>query len=317
MWRLSALALLLLLLTPAVISAQENKPDFSASFEADYSVQESGATKVTQKISLTNLTGDVYAKEYSLSLGSTNIENVSATDSLGKLKTEVKKSDKTTEIKLIFNEQVIGINKKLNFSLSYDVSDISRKNGQMWEITIPKLVISADITTYNLRLLVPSSFGEIHYISPTPIEVAEGAIRVFRFSREQLEKTGVSAAFGSSQVFDFELQYHLLNPNIFTGSADITLPPDTDSQQVLIESIDPKPLKIFTDQDGNYLATFELKGRQKLDIVAKGKIKLVEPSRQLQKLAVCAKERLNSQREWRPKLPMRKPAPFMILSPLL
>src|SRR3989344_5289668 len=155
------------------------KQDFSANFEADYLIQESGVTKVTQKISLTNLTANFYAKEYSLSIGSTKIDKVTSFDALGKIQAQVTKDDKVTAIKLTFNDKVVGEGKSLTFTLSYEISDISTKNGLMWEISIPKLAISADIKNYNLRLLVPESFGEIHYLSPTPLEVKEGKLRTF------------------------------------------------------------------------------------------------------------------------------------------
>ncbi len=287
--------LLNLIFSSSPIHAQENPAkNFSANFDVEYHAMPDGKTKVIQKISLTNLTSNVYAKEYSLSLGSTKIDKVVASDPLGKINAVVNKDDKTTSIKLTFNDKVVGIGKTLNFSLTYEISDILSKNGLMWEIVIPKLSISADIKDYNLRLLVPQSFGEIHYISPNPAEVKDGTTRAFRFTRDQLERSGVSAAFGKYQLFDFELKYHLLNPNLFTSVAQISLPPDTNSQQVILDSLDPAPSKLEVDVDGNYLATYELKSRQRVDILAKGSIKMVEAHRDLQKFPPADKDELKN-----------------------
>lgn len=262
------------------------REDFSANFDVNYLVGEDGKTIVNQQITLTNLTANFYAKEYNLLVGSTKIDDIKASDSLGKINAEVTKSEKTTSIKLTFNDKVVGKDKSLKFNLSYIVSDVASKNGLMWDITLPKLQISADIKTYNLHLTVPNDFGEIHYISPNPTSVKKGNDRVFSFSREQLEKSGVSAAFGDFQLFDFELKYHLLNPNIFSATAQISLPPDTNSQSVVYNSLEPKPDRTETDFDGNYLAIYNLKSRQRLDVVAKGTIKLVESHRDLQRLPI-------------------------------
>lgn len=286
---------LFLLFSSSLAFAQENPAkNFSANFDVEYQALEDGRTKVVQKISLTNTTSSVYAKEYSLSLGSTKIDKVVATDSIGKINAIVSKDDETTAIKLTFNDKVVGQGKTLTFNLNYEISDILSKNGLMWEIVIPKLSISADIKDYNLRLLVPQSFGEIHYMSPTPGEVKDGGVRTYRFSREQLEKGGVSAAFGKYQLFDFELKYHLLNPNLFTSVAQISLPPDTESQQIILDSLEPAAAKLGVDLDGNYLATYELKSGQRLDIVARGSIKMVEAHRDLQKFPPMKKEDLKN-----------------------
>lgn len=282
---LSLLAVLFTLIIIVVPANAQEKAEFSAGFDVSYTVAENGSTTVNQKISLTNLTDSFYAKEYNLSIGSAKITNASATDSGGKIKTDVKQDDKKTDISLLFNDKVIGKGRSLNFSLNYEVSDVATKNGLIWEVNIPKLQISADIQSYTLRLKVPQSFGEVHYLSPNPVDTQDGKERTYVFSREQLETNGVSAAFGKFQIYHFSLKYHLQNQNIFKANAQIALPPDTTTQQVILDSLDPVPSKIDIDQDGNYLATYQVGGRQKLEITAKGSIKVVEAHRQLQTLA--------------------------------
>lgn len=287
---LICLSLLTFLTFPKLIYSVSNnapKEDFAASFDVNYHVGEDGLTQVTQQITLTNLTTNLYAKEYNLSIGSTKINNIEARDSLGTIDTKVTKNEKSTAINLTFNDRVVGKDKTLKFSLNYQVSNVATKVGQMWEVTLPKLQISADIKSYNLHLFIPEDFGEIHYLSPTPIEVKDSNPRLFSFSQDQLEKSGVVAAFGKFQLYDFELKYHLLNKNIFNATAQISLPPDTNSQEVIFDSLDPKPDKLETDLDGNYLATYGLSANQRLDVVARGNIKLVEPNNHnLQKLPI-------------------------------
>jgi len=51
---------------------------------------------------------------------------------------------------------------------------------------------------------------------------------------------------------------------------EIALPPDGFFQKVFYKKIDPQPLQIRIDNDGNWLATFLLSPRQKTEVKAEG-----------------------------------------------
>ena len=246
--------------------------EFTTSYDVAYEVLENGETRVTQNITLTNKTKDYYASEYTLIIGSPRVKDIAATDPNGALKTTVDTREDSTQIHAVFNSPVVGLDKTLNWVLKYKTLDTAVKSGQVWEVNIPRLSPQAEIESYNVKLLVPLSFGPLMYVSPRPIDEQETINdKQFSFSKEQIEQGGASAAFGEYQLFSFALKYHLQNPKTLSGIATIALPPDILArQEIIFEGLEPVPQKIYTDEDGNYLADYKLSGGQTLDVEFRG-----------------------------------------------
>lgn len=244
--------------------ASEN---FAISYDTLYEVSETGLTDVNQTISLRNLTSDYYPTEYSLILIGLDLSQVRATDSLGPLKTEVKKTGDQTQINVVFNEKVAGINKTTKWRLSYQTSSLAFKNGLVWEIYLPGQPKQEALDDYNLTLSVPESFGPILYLSPSPKHN-------FYWTKNEVSQGGVTASFGHHQIFDFKLIYHLINPKLIPVKMEIALPPDTAYQQVNYLALSPAPETVETDFDGNWLARYLVNPREKIDVLATGYVKL-------------------------------------------
>lgn len=267
---LTAVYCLLFPIPKALASAE-----FETAYNVRYEVDTTGITHVTQEVSLVNKLSNVYATRYSFALEAGRIENIFAEDALGPLQTTIERQGRATTINLSFNEQVVGTGKMLKFSLKYDALELASKNGQVWEIAIPKLSDPSQIDSYHLTLAVPKTFGEPAFITPYPLSRrSEEKFNLFTFGKEQLINSGASAAFGSFQIFDFTLFYHLKNPEIVTAETKIAFPPDTAYQRVYYETIDPPPVNVQVDPDGNWLGLYRLRGKEELDIKVSGKVKI-------------------------------------------
>lgn len=249
--------------------------EFSTSYDVTYDVGLDGVTDVTQKISLKNLTSRYYASNFILTIGSTTVSDVLATDEGGQMETKIENKDGKTAITLKFNQQVAGIDKKQIFTLKFKSKDFAQKVGRTWEINLPKIPEGNNIENYNLVLSVPAEFGDPTSIVPTPRLQSQTFERLFfTFTKEQLTSSGISLNFGTSQVFDFVLNYNLENDSLFPVITSVTLPPDTRYQDVLISNITPEPLNVTVDEDGNYLAWYKLSRRSKQEVVVNGSAKL-------------------------------------------
>ncbi|MFZ5366372.1 MAG: transglutaminase-like domain-containing protein [Patescibacteria group bacterium] len=249
--------------------------EFSTSYDVSYEASLDGRLHIIQNISLTNKLSNIYATSYSLKLERGEPENVKAEDSLGLAKTSVETTNEETTIKVDFNEKVVGINKTLKFTLSYDAPELLRRTGQVWELTIPKLASPEDIDVYNLTLKIPLAFGKPAYVSPNPqTQRIEGDYQFFFFNKNHLVSSGVIAAFGEFQIFDFSLKYHLENPKDGQVWQKIALPPDTSYQKMSYWEIKPEPENVETDSDGNWLAIFKLKPKEELEIQVEGQVKI-------------------------------------------
>lgn len=238
-----------------------------------YQVLESGKTRVKHEVRLINLTTNYYASEYSLFLGFLDIANIDAFDSQGPLQTDITPKDNGTDIHLVFNDQIVGKGKVLYFTIVYDTREIASKNGRIWEINIPKVKSTKDLSNYTISLSVPASFGKATYIKPLHESKAD-SVAPMLFTKEEVLK-GISMAFGEYQIFDFTLSYHLRNSRLYPIITEIALPPQSAYQEVLLDRLEPAPLNVYRETDGNWLARYRLEASQKLDIKAYGKAKIV------------------------------------------
>ena len=256
--------------------------EFETKYDVTYEILSSGKVKVIQEISLTNKLSNIYVSQYSLKLKGALIEDIQAYDEKGPLKTEIKKDNENTTIILNFNQQVVGTGKTLKFKLIYFALDLVEKKGQIWEVNIPRLSEKDSIDDYSLKLIVPKSFGKPTYIKPQPVEKQENEnYNIFRFTKNQVSLSGVNVIFGDFQIFDFTIFYHLENPNSFPGETEVAFPPDTAFQKLTYKKIDPQPLNIRVDNDGNWLARYFLNPNQKITITIEGKVKIFSQPQEL------------------------------------
>ena len=239
--------------------------EFGIAYDVSYAVAPAGTTIVTQQVTLTNKTTNLYPQQYSLTLDSTAIKNVIAYDGGGVISPAVSQEEGKTRVLLAFNEQVVGLGKSLSFTLRYEHNDIARKNGTIWEVTIPGIVPDPGLERYDTTLSVPPSFGPNAYLTPQP---ANGR----SWNKEQMIAGGISGAWGEAQQFDLTLRYHLNNPSSAPVTQAITLPPDTAYQKVAVRSINPQPADVLRDPDGNWIARYTLAAGQSIDIEASARV---------------------------------------------
>lgn len=280
--------LLVLIILPNRVFAAE---EFATSYDILYDVDESGVTTVTEKITLKNLTSEYFAEQFKLTIGATDVSDVKAYDAGGALATSKEQKDTSTSITVNFNQQVAGMGKTLSWTLQLKSKDFAQKTGKVWEVRTPKISSTANLEFYNLTLAVPQSFGEPSSINPIPKSQTSAQGKLFlTFDIDQLKSSGVFANFGTFQLFDFDLAYHLENSNWMPILTSIALPPDTPFQDVMFQRIDPKPLNVTIDEDSNYLAWYKLNRGQKFDIRVFGSAKLYTNSK-VRKFALSETQR--------------------------
>lgn len=256
-------------------SPDTNKVKFATTYDVLYDVGEDGVTNVTEHITFKNLTSEYYANQFKLTIGATQVFDIKASDQSGPLTIQTEQKDNTIAINVSFNQQVAGLGKILPWIISFKSKDFAEKAGKVWEVRVPRVSSSANLTAYNLTISVPQSFGEVSAVSPTPKSKTSSNGKTFlTFDMDQLKESGVSASFGNYQLFNFDLTYHLENPNLMPALFSVALPPDTSFQDVIYQSMEPKPLNVTVDQDGNYLAWFRVNRKQKLEVNLSGSAKL-------------------------------------------
>ncbi|MBI4029441.1 MAG: transglutaminase domain-containing protein [Candidatus Blackburnbacteria bacterium] len=254
---------------PRTASAQQ---EFKTDFATTYIVDQNGDAQVTQEITLTNNFSTVYATSYTLSLEGKKPVNVAAAEGGKGVPVQVDQTDNETKILINFPDTLVGKNKARKFTVTYQIPHLASQNGQVWDLTIPRITSVDDFNTYNLSLTSSKNLGKLAYISPEPKNRFETEKdTTFTFGKDDLLKAGIVAAFGDFQVFSFDLTYHLENPYTDKkGKTSIALVPDTAYQKVYYSKIYPRPSSVALDSDGNWMATYYLKPGEKKDIQVSG-----------------------------------------------
>lgn len=250
--------------------------EFNTDFDVTYSVSETGITTVSNRITLTNIFSNLYASSYSIVLDSMNPTNINAFGENGTVyDVKTTKNDTKTTISISFPDTIVGKDKSRTFWVNFDEPSFAVRTGEVWEISIPRLSDSSSFSSYFVTLSVPNSFGKEAYLSPRPRQrFTNDGKQEFKFNIEDVSSTGIVAGFGQFQVFSFTLNYHLENPLNRTAVTEIALPPDTAFQRVYYQKLNPKPTSIHIDPDGNWIAIYELKPRERIDVMANGSVQI-------------------------------------------
>lgn len=254
-----------MILPPAVSAAGE----FETSFHSTYEIDERANATVTHRIELTNLSANIYASEYSVTVGSTNIKSAQAFDDLGKLKLTTKPGDNTTEMTVILDQRpAVGLGKVRSFFIRYQSSDAAANIGRILEVNAPKTANSNEFRDYSMTITVPKKFGSPSRVIPDYTSLRETTENtIVSFNKDKL-KSGVTAVFGTKQSFLLKLTYYLENNSPVGTEKTLALVPDTGRQKVEYRSLTPRPKRIELDSDGNWLAAYDLAAGEELAAAA-------------------------------------------------
>lgn len=271
--------------------------DFKTDYDIEYSINTFGTTIVTQRIVMTNVAPNVFPKQYSVVIDTDKIKNVIAFDDGGPIKLETSVQDGKTTIVLPFNLQTVGLGKKTNFSIRFEDGNIAQKVGNIWEIAIPGITNTKDVGQYSVTLTVPETFGNPSYMTPLP---KNGR----KWTKEQLVEGGISIAYGTDQYYSTNLKYILVNDQPDRKRTEIALPPDSAFQKVTIKSLNPQPVEVVTDTDGNWMARYDIAGKSTLTIDAELLISItLYPRKEWQTQQSDISEYIKPTRYWNSKDP--------------
>lgn len=243
--------------------------DFRSSYNIEYYIQANepqNNTKASYTIALTNLQPDLIIKKFTLSLPkSFGIENIIARDDKGNVGQTVVDKDRSIDVTFEFNNPRPGLNEVNTLYLDFQQKNIFRSKGSIWEVFIPTIE-GKEGDTHTITVYMPTGqHRKLSLAKPTPDLVTFDKV-------VWSSNTGKSiyAVFGEEQRYMMDLTYHISNPNIYKVYTDIAFPPDTLYQKIVVDSIIPSPDYVYSDSDGNYMARYNLNGKEEKQIEFKG-----------------------------------------------
>lgn len=269
----------LLLVLSSTVQAQSS--DFRTELSSIYQVGVTGTTQVSKQFSIINLTPTKAITEYVLTLPYTDLRNVAVLDQQGmSIPHTLVSTDLQTNIGITFAEPATGLGKAQTFTITFTSQQLALVGGQVLEVSIAGHQQSN--VAHQVELQTPLSYGEANLIYPEVNATqtqTESSISTFF---PEVGEESIVARFGQSQSYQLELEYQLFNQQTSSSLFQIALPPDTSWQRVVYQQLDPAPLNIKTDPDGNWLATYRLQGEETLQVSAKLELQVqLEPNTQV------------------------------------
>src|SRR5680860_36751 len=271
MKRTIALLTLGALLVLALVAPTLASSDTGYIFDSQYKVSKDGSAKISHLITAKNGSADKTPEALMISVAGTNVHAISAVLNDDKNLSAVL-SDDGASIKIPLPD-LSGKDKQWKLVLNYQ-SDVLKDLGSSKVAQLPalkdiglnissqKTVISADLST-GLAVVLPTP-------AKTDISVGE---QLFTYEN----KTGpvmdsVSLIFGDSVTAVVDVSTELKNDGWWWKTVEMTLPPDTNQQQVILNSLEPSPSNVRLDQDGNIIAQYKLGPKKSINVVAKALI---------------------------------------------
>lgn len=235
-----------------------NAADFRADYQVEYNLDDnlqSNLTNVKFNITITNFSNEVFVKQFAITFPKDfTIRNIRALDDNGVVAPEIQSDDLNTKIGLTFTNPVTGRDSVNHFYLDFTQDNIFKANGTAWEVILPTIANKAD-TTYKVIVNLPKGNSKkLSIAKPNPSYISDSQA----VWDNPLTKT-IYAVFGDKQTYKLDLTYHLKNPRIIPIETELALPPDTNLQKIFVEKLTPQPQSVYIDQDGNYMARYQLR----------------------------------------------------------
>ncbi|OGM18238.1 hypothetical protein A2685_01735 [Candidatus Woesebacteria bacterium RIFCSPHIGHO2_01_FULL_37_10] len=272
------LAILIFLMLPKQAFASEN---FNLDMVATYKADSNSIMNINYRIAIENKISEVLMKTYTFKLNNMSANNLKISSST-KITYKIDDSGRDTTIVINFNNPLVGKGVVQTLDINFDETNLITRSGEVWEIAIPRLDINNKYRSYYTSVIVPTSYGEEAYVSPIPQErIVGNDATIYEFTKEDIASYGVSLGFGKFQVYNLELDYHLNNLSWTKQKQSISIPPDTAYQRIYIENINPAPINVFQDRDGNWLAEYLINPKSSLNIKVKGAAQVFSTPRKL------------------------------------
>ncbi len=243
----------------------QSADDFSTTLTSTYSIS-AHQTRVTHRLIITNQSPVQYLNKYALRVATPHAKDVRVSTNGEAITPEVVSTNTSTAISFTFPDKVVGEGKQRELEISYLDDTTAIASGKVLEVSVPR-VDELAYSSYTLILITPAEYGEPTRVTPeTYTTVREGTSLVTTIPITSGH--GATALFGKEQWFQMHVDYDLRNPSQNTSLAQITLPPDTNHQTMYYQQLDPPPMAMELDPDGNWIATYQLPAQTNMAVTA-------------------------------------------------
>ncbi len=265
-----------LLLFGTGVRKLQAQSDFTIDTTVTYQVESSGSTKAIEQYTVTGNSSNKYLDKVTLSTSVDDAQNIVAQYSDGTpIPTTVSaKSSDQQGYTYTYQEVVLQFPRKTvssapwQFSLSYDTAKLVDVKGSARTVYVPAIAANTQQDgKYAVYVTVPKGFGIPHSSGalPTAEGITAGRAK-YSFSQADLSKQAIALTFGDQTIYNVNFNFPLRNDGAVARTMTVTLPPDTSSQKIYINSLSPRPKATRLDKDGNILADYSVAARSTITV---------------------------------------------------
>lgn len=252
------------------IQANSVVNSFTLSLDSSYTILDVSQTQaqVEHTLKLRNDSAAVLAERFALKLDSTALDTVVVKLDGREISANTVETNNQTSIAFSLSDQ-LGVGKEHIIEISYLDPNLSYFQGSTGIIFIPALTQPELYDQYSVRVITPSEQGLPTQVYPEPTRTSQtGTQIVTEFGN--LTGQPLTIQFGTAQSFDFDITYALVNESDTQQTFQIPIPPDTNRQKVWYQSIEPPPLSLSPDENGNWIATYSVGNQATLPVKITG-----------------------------------------------
>jgi len=257
------------------LKANASSP-FIINVKATYDFTNRDYTLIRINNFVTNTTQEVVLDNQIIDTGFDDVFDIGITTNTKGLTANVTLNSSRKEIDIKFTNSIVGKDNLFEYIVFFKTRKALKIEGQVYEINIPKVEKINEFASYNLEILTPLSWGMPNFSSPISRKVVKNTSYILTtFNSNEIFNSPIKLGFGDYQIFDVSLKYKLVNNTAFTKNDQILLIPQKEPyQEYYVKKLEPTPLKILKDEDGNLLAEYAISKNSSLNILLEGSVKV-------------------------------------------
>ncbi|MDX9738992.1 MAG: transglutaminase-like domain-containing protein [Candidatus Dojkabacteria bacterium] len=170
-----------------------------------------------------------------------------------------------TDLVIDLENTLVSKEKPVTLKLTY-----STKHSQE---TLSLISSVKDTTSRGFTFTYPHSLGDIGWSSTPIINLTQKGQNI-EIETAPPKSSKVSISLGDKIIYQFAISRNLINSSDEIISSEISIPPSTNTQKILLINVQPKPNRSYKDINGNYILQYEIAPQSNIAVSIEGSLQM-------------------------------------------
>ena len=240
-----------------------------STYSLDIQVQEDETVDIVYNIKIKNNSTKFFIRDYSIISDHTDLLDIRVSEN-GKLSnfSKVRLHDKV-KLTLPLRENLV-TGDTTDITIRYTTTQLLIKQGRVLKLFIPPIKTEETLKQGNISVDIPKILGNISYLSNYDFKSREKDNSLIMDYDHKDAPEGMLIMIGDQQQFEFRYVYNFENSSDSEKIYTVTLPVDSVFQDIYYANNSTVPTNVMSDLDGNTLAEFVLKPKEKEELSISG-----------------------------------------------